>query len=164
MNYAHIITCRRICVEGCGSYFHLSLSTPMRPEDGDSVQSTVAAQNTGWSGSMQHSWGSFFFLNIGALRIRWKHGADRIWQVYGCKTTCRIKSRLIALLLRVACISYGKARRALEIFFHIEAVIALFASIYCFHLSTVQSSVKTFLPGFGNDRLKYCVIVHFWGG
>ena len=80
------------------------------------------------------------------------------------QNSCRIKSRLIALLLRVACISYGKARRAIEIFFHIEAVIALFASIYCFHLSTVQSSVKTFLPGFGNDRLKYCVIVHFWGG
>ena len=29
------------------AYFHLSLSTPMRPEDGDSVQSTVAAENFG---------------------------------------------------------------------------------------------------------------------
>ena len=46
------------------------------------------------------------------------------------QNSCRIKSRLIALLLRVACISYGKARRAIEIFFHIEAVIALFPSIY----------------------------------
>ena len=29
---------------------------------------------------------------------------------------------------------------------------------------TLQSSVKTFLPGFGNGWLKYCVAVHFWVG
>ena len=29
---------------------------------------------------------------------------------------------------------------------------------------SLQSSVKTFLPGFGNMLLKYCAIVHFWGG
>ena len=28
----------------------------------------------------------------------------------------------------------------------------------------IQSSVKTFLPGFGNMLLRYCAIVHFWGG
>ena len=28
----------------------------------------------------------------------------------------------------------------------------------------VQSSVKTFPPGFGNAWLKYCAVVHLWGG
>ena len=28
----------------------------------------------------------------------------------------------------------------------------------------IQSSVKTFLPGFGNVWLKYCAIVECWGG
>ena len=29
---------------------------------------------------------------------------------------------------------------------------------------TLQSSEKTFLPGFGNGWLKYCAIVQFWSG
>ena len=28
----------------------------------------------------------------------------------------------------------------------------------------LQSSVKTFLSGFGNGWMKYCAIVQFWGG
>ena len=28
----------------------------------------------------------------------------------------------------------------------------------------LQSSVKSFLPGFGNGWLKYCTVVQFWGG
>ena len=31
-------------------------------------------------------------------------------------------------------------------------------------LINLQSSVKTFLPGFGNAWLKYCAVVHLWGG
>ena len=31
-------------------------------------------------------------------------------------------------------------------------------------LMRLQSSVKTFLPGFGNGWLKYCGLVKFWGG
>ena len=39
----------------------------MTPEDGDSVQSIVAAQNSG----------SFFFQNIRMLRLRLKYERDR---------------------------------------------------------------------------------------
>lgn len=50
-----------------GPYFYLSLSSLMTPEDGDSVQSIVAAQNSG----------SFFFQNIRMLRLRLKYERDR---------------------------------------------------------------------------------------
>ena len=41
----------------------------------------------------------------------------------------------------------------------------LFYFLCYIHFSlSVQSCVKTFLPGFGNGWLKYCAIVQFWGG
>ena len=58
------------------TYFNLSLITPMRPEGGDSVQSSVAAQN--WLKQQQNSCASIvglFFQNFGALRLRWKYAA-----------------------------------------------------------------------------------------
>ena len=43
-------------------------------------------------------------------------------------------------------------------------ILALYYRANIYVCTLVQSSVKTFLPGFGNGLLKYCAIVQFWGG
>ena len=62
---------------GVGPYFYLSLSTPKRPEDGDSEHSGCSKL---WLKSQHHSCGGFFFQNIGALRLRWKYDSV-FWEV-----------------------------------------------------------------------------------
>ena len=42
-------------------------------------------------------------------------------------------------------------------------ILALYYRANIYVCTLVQSSVKTFLPGFGNGWLKYCAIVHFRG-
>ena len=72
MYYAYFITCMPCRSRWIGSttwaplsYFHLSLSTLTRPEDGNTVQSTVAAQNSGWSGSNIHVAANLYILPPG---------------------------------------------------------------------------------------------------